>query len=92
MTCRDAIGRFALISALALAPTITACAGGPSGTALNPTEDNMIGHYGRFGEIQSSLVMGDLDAAREAAHDLAGRPMPPTTPASRPGCRQNRHR
>ena len=79
MTCRKVIGRFVLVSALVLAPVITACAGGPSGTQLNPTEDNMIGHYGRFGEIQSSLVMGDLDAAREAAHDLAGRPMPPTT-------------
>jgi hypothetical protein len=58
---------------------IAACAGGPSSARLDPTEDLMIGHYGRFGEIQASLVMGDLPAAQAAAQSLGNRPMPPTT-------------
>ena len=76
---RDESRRFALVCCLAVAPVIAACAGGPAGTRLDPTESLMIGHYGRFGEIQSSLVRGDLPAARTAAHSLANRQMPPTT-------------
>ncbi len=79
MTCRDARGRFALIGALMIVPVISACAGGPAPTRLDVTEGQMIGHYGRFGEIQSSLIMGDLDAAKSAALSLAERPFPPTT-------------
>jgi len=79
MTCRDARGRFALIGAFMIVPLVSACVGGPAPTRLDPTEGQMIGHYGRFGEIQSSLIMGDLEAARGAAQSLAQRPFPPTT-------------
>ena len=78
MTCREAFGRFALIGALVLAPVLASCAGGPAGTELGPTEGQMIGHFGRFSEIQSSLVMGDLPAAQAAAQSLSGRDFPPT--------------
>jgi len=78
MTRRDAFGRFALISSLVLAPVIAACAGGPAGTELSPTEGMMIGHYGRFVEVQTSLAMGDLQSAQAAAHSLGQRDMPTT--------------
>jgi mono/diheme cytochrome c family protein len=38
----------------------------------------MIGHYGRFVEVQTSLAMGDLQSAQAAAHSLGNSQMPPT--------------
>ena len=78
MTPRDAYRLLALISTLVIVPVIAACAGGPANAELNPTEDMMVGHYGRFVEVQSSLAMGDLQGAQAAAHSLGNRPMPVT--------------
>ncbi len=51
----------------------------PPPTRLDPTQGQMIGHYGRFGEIQSSLIKGDLAADQVAAQSLAERSFPPAT-------------
>lgn len=76
---RHVSGIVALVGVVSVAPFVAACAGAPGGTELAPTEGQMIGHYGRFSEIQASLVKGDLAAAQVAANSLTTRPMPPTT-------------
>jgi len=76
MNSRDSFWRLALIGSLALAPMVAACAGGPANTEVNPTQDMMAGHYGLFIELQSALLMGDLQSAQATAHSLGMGQMP----------------